>query len=109
MTRKIDSRNIVAVIRKQFYDSVELARPSIPTMHKEYFGAIVWNPINHDFLAYGFRLYLFLFGLVVKLSLSGGALNLIGLQKIFQRKRVVSPLEMKFNVFAKRVRNKGIL
>ena len=75
MTRKINSRNIVAVIRKQFYDSVELARPSIPTMHKEYFGAIVWNPINHDFLAYGFRLYLFLFGLVVKLSLSGGKLE----------------------------------
>ena len=44
-------------------------------MNKEYLRAIVRNPIKHDFLAYGFRLYLFPFGLVVKLSLSGGSLE----------------------------------
>ena len=40
--------------------------------------ATIWNPIKHDFLVRRSSPYLFLFGLFVKLSLSGGCLEFDG-------------------------------
>ena len=71
MTWQVDGCDVVTAVRKQFCDPVELARPSIPTVHEEDLGAVVWNPIHHDFLAHGFGLYFLLLGLGVIPCLSG--------------------------------------
>ena len=55
-------------------------------MHKEYLGAIVWNPIYHDLLTYGIHLIHLLVGLIVKLSLSEGSLEFDGTAEDFPKK-----------------------